>query len=377
MLKTIYFAGGCFWGTQKFFDQFDGVLSTTVGYANGRTEHPTYEQLYRTGHAETVKVDYDPWRITLPELLDYFFMVIDPTSLNRQGADTGTQYRTGVYYTDQEQMPIIRAAFKKAQKNYDEPIVVEAQELENFWPAEEYHQKYLDNNPGGYCHISGGAFHLQEKRKERTMRFYLLRHGRTELNLERRLQGRMDIPLNDTGKEQAKEMAEVVREKGITFDRIYCSPLIRAIQTCELVTGVSRKDFTIEDRLAEMSFGPIEGQKYAELTDDQKYFFTAPEKYVPLEGGETYQELTERLMGLMNELKDTAPGKNILLTSHGTAIHSILAAIRDKDLEYFWDENVGNCDIYIIDVVDGEFLIRDEKLSIPSGLIPRGVSFRK
>lgn len=112
--------------------------------------------------------------------------------------------------------------------------------------------------------------------------------------------------------------------------------------TCELVTGVDRSDFTIDDRLAEMSFGPIEGQRYSDLTDDQKYFFTDPGKYKPLGNGETYQELTERIMGLMNELKDTEPGKNVLLASHGTAIHAVLAAIRDKDIEYFWDENVGN-----------------------------------
>ena len=376
-MKTIYLAGGCFWGVQKFFDQFDGVVSTEAGYANGDTDNPRYEQLYRTGHAETVKVDYDESRITLTELLDFYFSVIDPTSLNRQGADTGTQYRTGIYYVDEEQRPVIRAALKKASKEYNQPIVVEFQPLKDFWRAEEYHQKYLDRNPGGYCHISGNAFRMEHKRKKRSMRIYLLRHGRTDLNKERRLQGRMNIPLNETGQQQALEMRDIVREKGIVFDKIYSSPLERAVRTCELVTGVDRSDFTIDDRLAEMSFGPIEGQRYSDLTDDQKYFFTDPGKYKPLGNGETYQELTERIMGLMNELKDTEPGKNVLLASHGTAIHAVLAAIRDKDIEYFWDENVGNCDITFIDVVDGEFLIRDEKLTVPSGLIPRGVSFNK
>ena len=138
-MKTIYLAGGCFWGVQKFFDQFDGVVSTEAGYANGDTDNPRYEQLYRTGHAETVKVDYDESRITLTELLDFYFSVIDPTSLNRQGADTGTQYRTGIYYVDEDQRPVIRAALKKASKEYNQPIVVEFQPLKDFWRAEEYH----------------------------------------------------------------------------------------------------------------------------------------------------------------------------------------------------------------------------------------------
>ena len=152
--KTIYLAGGCFWGAQKFFDQFEGVLSTRVGYANGPTENPSYQQVCASsGHAETVQIDYDPERIGLEELLDAYYLTIDPTSYHRQGGDMGIQYRTGIYYTDPEDLPLLKARLAKEQEKYKAPILVELEPLENFYPAEEYHQKYRDKNPGGYCHI--------------------------------------------------------------------------------------------------------------------------------------------------------------------------------------------------------------------------------
>ena len=159
MKQTIYLAGGCFWGMQKYFDQFDGVLSTEVGYANGPDAAPSYEEVcHDSGHAETVRVDYDPVKRPLAALLTAYFRVIDPVSVNRQGNDTGIQYRTGIYYTDDAQLPEIRAAFDAVQAKYDEPLAVEVQPLANFFPAEEYHQKYLDKNPGGYCHIPSHFF---------------------------------------------------------------------------------------------------------------------------------------------------------------------------------------------------------------------------
>ena len=182
MSKRIYRAGGCFWGLQKFFDQFDGVIFTEVGYANGKTPEPKYEQLYRTGHAETVLVEYEEPAvpdlpdakdakevlrtsgITLSEILDYYFMVIDPVSLNRQGLDCGTQYRTGIYYTETEQLPVIEQKMSEVAARYPIPLMVEVMPLENYYPAEDYHQKYLDNNPLGYCHIGRDMFKLQEKR---------------------------------------------------------------------------------------------------------------------------------------------------------------------------------------------------------------------
>lgn len=158
--ETIYLAGGCFWGAQRYFDCLTGVLDTEVGYANGRTAAPTYEQVrYEgTGHAETVKVTYDADVIRLEELLEQFYKAIDPTSYHRQGGDIGEQYRTGVYYTTDGQRDVIRASLEALQRQYDAPLMVECLPLENFYPAEEYHQKYLDKNPGGYCHIGPALF---------------------------------------------------------------------------------------------------------------------------------------------------------------------------------------------------------------------------
>ena len=154
MLKTIYLAGGCFWGCQKYFDLIPGVAETEVGYANGPTENPTYETVCReSGHAETVRVAYDPDALPLRALLDAYFKVIDPVSVNRQGHDEGIQYRTGIYFTDEADLPIIREALSGLSKNYAQPLAVECLPLQNFYPAEEYHQKYLEKNPGGYCHI--------------------------------------------------------------------------------------------------------------------------------------------------------------------------------------------------------------------------------
>ena len=152
--KTIYLAGGCFWGCQKYFDLLDGVVETEVGYANGPTANPTYAEVKRhAGHAETVRVVYDPGTLPLTELLEAYFRVIDPTSVNKQGEDEGIQYRTGVYYVDEADRPVIEAALRALAARVGKPLAVEAQALENFYPAEEYHQKYLEKNPNGYCHI--------------------------------------------------------------------------------------------------------------------------------------------------------------------------------------------------------------------------------
>ena len=162
-MQTIYLAGGCFWGVQKYFDQFDGVLATEVGYANGPEEAPSYRDVCNSsGHAETVKVDYDPEVISLTELLGYYFMVIDPLSVNKQGNDRGIQYRTGIYYTDESQLPEIKAVYKEQEEKAGAKLAVEMEPLKNFYTAEEYHQKYLDKNPGGYCHIPRKMFSVQK-----------------------------------------------------------------------------------------------------------------------------------------------------------------------------------------------------------------------
>ncbi len=162
-MQTIYLAGGCFWGMQKFFDQFTGVVSTQVGYANGPDDAPSYQDVcHDSGHAETVRIDYDETKLSLPELLDLYFMVIDPLSVNKQGGDEGIQYRTGVYYTDPDQLPDIQAAFDGEAQKVGTPLAVELLPLQNFFPAEEYHQKYLEKNPGGYCHIPRRMFGLRK-----------------------------------------------------------------------------------------------------------------------------------------------------------------------------------------------------------------------
>ena len=154
-MKIIYLAGGCFWGIEKYLSLVNGVVETEVGYANGKTEHPTYEEVCtcKTGHAETAKISYNPSVITLESLLSIFYDSIDPTAVNKQGEDVGTQYRTGIYFIDDESEKIAKESIDNLQKKYDNPIAIELMPLKNYYKAEEYHQKYLDKNPNGYCHI--------------------------------------------------------------------------------------------------------------------------------------------------------------------------------------------------------------------------------
>ena len=159
-MKEIYLAGGCYWGVEKYISNIKGVMETTVGFANGDTEHPTYEQVryQNTGHAETVKVRYDETKLSLPAILKLFYEIIDPTSVDKQGEDEGHQYRTGIYFTAPEDETVIAASLKELAeelRSHDiiEPLAIEACPLIHFYDAEEYHQKYLDKNPNGYCHV--------------------------------------------------------------------------------------------------------------------------------------------------------------------------------------------------------------------------------
>ena len=160
--RVIYLAGGCFWGTEHYFKQIAGVVATEVGFANGQTENPTYEEVYTdtTGYAETVMVRYRPEVVPLDFLLRMFFKAIDPTSLNKQGHDEGTRYRTGVYYTEADDVPTIKRVFDEVQAKYSEPLAVELLPLRNFYAAEERHQDYLDKNPDGYCHLPLELFEM-------------------------------------------------------------------------------------------------------------------------------------------------------------------------------------------------------------------------
>ncbi|MDD7277245.1 MAG: peptide-methionine (S)-S-oxide reductase MsrA [Bacteroidales bacterium] len=163
--KTIYFAGGCFWGTEHYFKMIKGVVGSTVGYANSIMENPSYKDVCSgdTLAAETVKVDYDPSLVSLEFLTRMFFHAIDPTSLNRQGNDIGTQYRTGIYYTDNEDLAEIYKVFEEQRSTTEGEIVVEVKALQNFYAAEDYHQDYLDKNPDGYCHLPYTLFEFAKE----------------------------------------------------------------------------------------------------------------------------------------------------------------------------------------------------------------------
>lgn len=151
--RVIYLAGGCFWGVEEYFQRIDGVHDVLSGYANGTTGEPSYETIGRTDHAETVQVIYDPNRVSLGEILAHYFRIIDPTSVNRQGNDIGRQYRTGIYYEDPTDAALARQILDRVAQDYSQPLAVELEPLNGFYPAEDYHQDYLRKNPNGYCHI--------------------------------------------------------------------------------------------------------------------------------------------------------------------------------------------------------------------------------
>ena len=155
-MKEIYFAGGCFWGTEHYIGLIEGVVKTAVGYANGSVTDPTYQQVYtdRTGHVECVKVTYDSSIISLAMLCRLFFRSINPLSINRQGDDCGTRYRTGIYWTDENDRNAVEQVYAEVELSYGEALATEKGPLMVFYPAEEYHQDYLIKNPDGYCHLS-------------------------------------------------------------------------------------------------------------------------------------------------------------------------------------------------------------------------------
>lgn len=163
--REIWLAGGCFWGVEEYFSRLDGVVETSVGYANGRTENPGYYDIPNTGHAETVHVVFDTDKISLDLILESFFKIIDPTSKNKQGYDVGAQYRTGIYYSDEKDKVFIEQAVKKEQKKYRAPIVTEVKPLEHYFLAEEYHQAYLKKNPNGYCHVDFSGLQPKQQPK--------------------------------------------------------------------------------------------------------------------------------------------------------------------------------------------------------------------
>lgn len=168
--RDIWFAAGCFWGAQKFFKMVDGVTFTEVGFANGNSKNPSYKEVYTdtTGHAECVHIRYNPNVITLNELAELFFKIIDPLSLNKQGEDEGSRYRTGIYYSDNQDFKTLQAVFKEQESALGSKLMVELLPLQCFYTAEEYHQDYLDKNPNGYCHLSQEIFKLAKELRRRS-----------------------------------------------------------------------------------------------------------------------------------------------------------------------------------------------------------------
>ncbi|MBQ6655560.1 MAG: peptide-methionine (S)-S-oxide reductase MsrA [Erysipelotrichaceae bacterium] len=193
MEKTIYLAGGCFWGMERAMQMLDGIVSTKVGYANGHTDNPTYKEVCTdtTGYRETVKVVYEAKKISMRKIIDAFFICIDPTQANRQKEDIGSQYQTGVYYDNESDLPLLRKIFEEKKRNYPE-FHVELKPLERFYDAEDYHQNYLINNPNGYCHVSFAEFEeIRElnRQKDRTRVYFAgsIRGGRNDAEVYRQI----------------------------------------------------------------------------------------------------------------------------------------------------------------------------------------------
>ncbi|MGX7111251.1 peptide-methionine (S)-S-oxide reductase MsrA [Gemella cuniculi] len=153
MKKEIYLAGGCFWGVEGYFSQLPGVIKTRAGYSNGETKETDYTKIKSTDHAEVIYLKYDADVLPLNDVLRHYFRIIDPVSVNKQGADIGRQYRTGIYYVDEETKEEVVKFIDELQKNFTKKIAVEVEKVANYIDAEEYHQKYLEKNPTGYCHV--------------------------------------------------------------------------------------------------------------------------------------------------------------------------------------------------------------------------------
>ena len=151
-MNDLVIAGGCFWGVEELFRTQPGVVDTEVGYVGGENSQPTYEN--HPGHAEALKITYDPAQTTIGQLLDYFYQIHDPTTMNQQGNDIGSSYRSAIFYADDTQKQEAEAAIARNQGYWKAPIVTQLEPLKDFWPAEDYHQDYLQKNIGGYtCHF--------------------------------------------------------------------------------------------------------------------------------------------------------------------------------------------------------------------------------
>lgn len=165
-MRKVVVGGGCFWGVEEYYRRLKGVVETRVGYAQGLTENPSYQEVCsgRTLHAEVVELIYDENIIAFEKVLEHLFRMTDPTSLNKQGNDVGTQYRVGIYTTEEGDLERANAYIATRQPEYSKPIVFEVEALRDFYDAEAYHQKYLVKNPGGYCHINMNLIRPEERK---------------------------------------------------------------------------------------------------------------------------------------------------------------------------------------------------------------------
>jgi len=202
-----------------------------------------------------------------------------------------------------------------------------------------------------------GSNDIVVRRIKVRMKLYIMRHGETDNNQRNTFQGRKDTPLNETGKKQAREAGKVLA--GISFDACYTSPLIRARQTAELATGWERDKLIIEERIIEISFGVMEGTPVSQLSEEQMTIFTDPEKYCPPEGGESFEEVIARVKEFLEELKQ-ASYENVLVVSHGAAIHAMLLVLHKRPLKEFWLTDVGNCGVTEVSLIEGEWKITKE-----------------
>lgn len=223
-MKTIYLAGGCFWGTQHYLRQIKGVLNTEVGYANGQKENPNYQMVCtgQSGYVELVKVDYDESKISLSFLLDLYYKSINPCTLNRQAGDIGEQYRTGIYYEDEDDYTIAKVSLSNLQKNHSEKIMIELEKLKNYYKAEEYHQDYLVKNKDAYCHVGSSLFELAQKSKDKNLLYPIPSKDKLKTILSKE---EYEVTINSATERAFQNKYYDFFEKGIYVDIISKEPL--------------------------------------------------------------------------------------------------------------------------------------------------------
>ncbi|MGL4982416.1 MAG: peptide-methionine (R)-S-oxide reductase MsrB [Treponemataceae bacterium] len=240
-MKTIYLAGGCFWGTEHYLKQLNGVTKTSVCYANSIIANPTYRQVCQgiTEAAETVEVEYNPQVLSLGFLLDMFFLSINPVSRNQQGNDHGTQYRTGIYYTSEQDFIVAKKSLEELQKKYSDPIAIEVLPLKNYYPAEIDHQDYLVNNPQGYCHISPSLFAIAKKAKDNSL-FYRKKNQEELKNQLSTVQ--YEVTQNNKTEAPFENEYHANEEQGIYVDITTNEPLF--LSTDKFISGCGWPSFS-------------------------------------------------------------------------------------------------------------------------------------